>query len=193
MWNLAKQRADELWQKHQKDPISVKMWVIENPNSVFYYVKHALLNWIYQTKMIPLSPWESKLCGNVKWCQNMDKGMQLHSIQYLAQINIGYGNVFHFVKLLTNFKCFTRFNLLTLDCVFFSTFYTQCWCLKNGKMEYPLHSLSLEKAKKIASIQSYNHYHEECRMIGCHLLSLWTMFKLKSTSWSMITTSTNKS
>ncbi len=46
--------------------------------------------------------------------------MQLHWTQYLAQINIGYGNVFHFVKLLTIFKCSTTFNLLTMDCVFCS-------------------------------------------------------------------------
>jgi hypothetical protein len=36
------------------------------------------------------------------------------------------------------------------------------WCLMNGKMEYPLYSLSLEKAKTVTSIQSYNHYHKEC-------------------------------
>jgi hypothetical protein len=42
--NLAKKKVDELWQKHPKDPISVKMWVLENPNSVFYYVQHAPLD-----------------------------------------------------------------------------------------------------------------------------------------------------
>jgi hypothetical protein len=57
--------------------------------------------------------------------KNMDMGMQLHLTQRLAQINVGYGNAFHFVKLLTIFKCFTIFNLLTVDCVFFRTFYTQ--------------------------------------------------------------------
>jgi len=38
-WKLAKKWIDELWQKHYKDPISVRMWVVENPNSVFFYVQ----------------------------------------------------------------------------------------------------------------------------------------------------------
>jgi hypothetical protein len=145
-------RVDELLQKHQKIPINVRMWVLKNPNSVSIMLSMPLHIWIYQTKMIPLSPWESKLCGNVKWCQNMDKGVQLHLTQHLAQINVGYGNVFHFVKFLTIFKCSTTFNLLIVDCVFCSTLYTQWWCLMNGKMGYPLNSLSWEKTKKVTSI-----------------------------------------
>ncbi len=39
--NLVKKRIDELWQKHPKDPINVEMWVLENSNSIFYYVKLA--------------------------------------------------------------------------------------------------------------------------------------------------------
>jgi hypothetical protein len=31
----------------------------------------------------------------------------------------------------------------------------QRWCLMNDKMEYPWHSLSLEKVEKVTSIQSY--------------------------------------
>jgi hypothetical protein len=31
-------------EKHPKDPINVRMWVMENPNLVFYYVQHALLD-----------------------------------------------------------------------------------------------------------------------------------------------------
>jgi enoyl reductase-like protein len=50
----------------------------------------------------------------------MDKGVQLHLTQHLAQINAGNGNVSHFVKLLTIFKCFTSFNLLTVDYYFWS-------------------------------------------------------------------------
>jgi hypothetical protein len=42
--NLVKKRANELWHKHPKDPINVKMWVMENPNLVFYYVQHAFLD-----------------------------------------------------------------------------------------------------------------------------------------------------
>jgi hypothetical protein len=39
--NLSRKRRNELWQKHPKDPMSVRMWVMENPNSNFYYVEHA--------------------------------------------------------------------------------------------------------------------------------------------------------
>jgi hypothetical protein len=39
--NLAKKRIDELWQKHCKDPINVRMWVLENHDSIFFYVQHA--------------------------------------------------------------------------------------------------------------------------------------------------------
>jgi hypothetical protein len=42
--NLGKNKANELWQKQPKDPISVKMWVLESPYSSFYYVQHALLD-----------------------------------------------------------------------------------------------------------------------------------------------------
>jgi hypothetical protein len=42
--NVAKKRVDELWQKHPKDPISVKMWVMENLKSMFYYVEHVLMD-----------------------------------------------------------------------------------------------------------------------------------------------------
>jgi hypothetical protein len=64
--NLAKKRANELWRKHQKDPINVKMWVLKNRDSIFYYVEHAPLNLNIPNQDEPLSPWESKLCGNVK-------------------------------------------------------------------------------------------------------------------------------
>jgi hypothetical protein len=40
--NFAKKRVNELWQKHPKDPINVRMWVLKN--SVFYYVQHAPLD-----------------------------------------------------------------------------------------------------------------------------------------------------
>jgi len=39
--NLAKNKVNELWQKHFKDPISVRMWVLENPELVFFYLEHA--------------------------------------------------------------------------------------------------------------------------------------------------------
>jgi hypothetical protein len=39
--NLAKKLTNELWQKHRKDPINVRMWVLENLNSIFFYVQHV--------------------------------------------------------------------------------------------------------------------------------------------------------
>jgi hypothetical protein len=64
--NLAKKWVDELWQKCQKDPLSLKMWVLENPKSIFYYVEHAPLDLNISNQDDTLSPWESKLHGNVK-------------------------------------------------------------------------------------------------------------------------------
>ena len=42
--NLAKIRHEALWQKHPTDPISVKMWIEENPELVFCYREHGLLD-----------------------------------------------------------------------------------------------------------------------------------------------------
>jgi hypothetical protein len=50
--NLTKKSIDdhELWQKHFKDPINVKMWVLNNLNLVFYYVQHASLDFNLLTR-----------------------------------------------------------------------------------------------------------------------------------------------
>ena len=42
--NICKKRAQELWEKHASDPISVRMWVHENPKYVFYYQEHGLMD-----------------------------------------------------------------------------------------------------------------------------------------------------
>jgi hypothetical protein len=42
--NLAKKRADKLWKKHPKDPINVRMWLLENLELVFFYFEHVLLD-----------------------------------------------------------------------------------------------------------------------------------------------------
>ena len=44
MQNLARKRADELWQKHPNETKSVKMWKIKNSEMVFFYQDHALLD-----------------------------------------------------------------------------------------------------------------------------------------------------
>jgi hypothetical protein len=36
--------AEDLWQKHEKDAVSVCMWKDENPKCVFYYQEHGLLD-----------------------------------------------------------------------------------------------------------------------------------------------------
>jgi hypothetical protein len=41
--NLTKKKVDELWQKDLKDLVSVKIWVMKNPKSMFYYVEHVMM------------------------------------------------------------------------------------------------------------------------------------------------------
>ena len=38
--NLSNKRAEELWQKHPKDSTSVRMWMQENMDSVFFYQEY---------------------------------------------------------------------------------------------------------------------------------------------------------
>ena len=42
--NICRKRAEDLWEKHPSDPISVRMWTMENPDSVFYYQEHSLMD-----------------------------------------------------------------------------------------------------------------------------------------------------
>ena len=35
--NICHKRADELWMKDPSDPINICMWMLEHPNSVFFY------------------------------------------------------------------------------------------------------------------------------------------------------------
>ena len=42
--NVVRKRAEELWMKHPSDPISVRMWTTENPDNVFYYQEHSLMD-----------------------------------------------------------------------------------------------------------------------------------------------------
>ena len=42
--NICRKRAEELWEKHPSDPVSVRMWVMENPVNVLYYQEHSLLD-----------------------------------------------------------------------------------------------------------------------------------------------------
>ncbi len=70
-----KEKKNELWQKHAEDLMSVQMWVMENPNSIFYYVMPQWI-WTCQTKMIPHSHLASKPFGKQKWWQSLDTRVQ---------------------------------------------------------------------------------------------------------------------
>jgi hypothetical protein len=48
--NICRKRAEDLWEKHPSDPISVRMWAAENPDSVFYYQEHSLMDLNSQTQ-----------------------------------------------------------------------------------------------------------------------------------------------
>jgi hypothetical protein len=47
---LGKKKPKELWHKHHKDLINVRIWVLENHDSIFYNVQHALLDLNSQTQ-----------------------------------------------------------------------------------------------------------------------------------------------
>jgi hypothetical protein len=42
--NIAKLRAQEMWQKHNNDALSVRMWTEENRDCVFIYQEHETLD-----------------------------------------------------------------------------------------------------------------------------------------------------
>ena len=44
VYNLCKKRATQLWQKHARDPLSVRMWKEENEESVFHYHEFGNIN-----------------------------------------------------------------------------------------------------------------------------------------------------
>ena len=48
--NICRKRAEELWEKHPYDPVSVRMSAAENPNSVFYYQEYSLMDLNYQSQ-----------------------------------------------------------------------------------------------------------------------------------------------
>ena len=48
--NICRKRAEDLWEKHPSDPISVRMWAAENAESVFYYQEHSLMDLNSQTQ-----------------------------------------------------------------------------------------------------------------------------------------------
>jgi hypothetical protein len=88
--NFAQQQVDELWQKHQKDPISVNMWVLENLDSVFFYVQHPPMDLNSRTQDDTLftlgiqTPWQLEIL------QNLGMAIQYVLMQHLALIKAGY-------------------------------------------------------------------------------------------------------
>jgi hypothetical protein len=43
IYNIAKKRVQELYQKHKNDAISVRMWTEKNPEFFFIYQEHELV------------------------------------------------------------------------------------------------------------------------------------------------------
>ncbi len=88
--NLPKKQVDELWQKHRKDPISVRMWVLENPNSIFFYVQHAPMDLNSQTQddtpftLGIQTPWQLEIM------QKFGHGNAIFGMQHLALIKARY-------------------------------------------------------------------------------------------------------
>ena len=48
--NICCKSAEELWMKDPSDPISVRMWTLEHPDSVFFYQEHSLMDLNYSTQ-----------------------------------------------------------------------------------------------------------------------------------------------
>jgi hypothetical protein len=44
VYNLAKKRAQELYEKHKVDAVSVRMWAEENTDSVFFFQEHGSID-----------------------------------------------------------------------------------------------------------------------------------------------------
>jgi hypothetical protein len=42
--NLAKKRAEELYQRHKNDALSVRMWTEENADAVFFFQEHETID-----------------------------------------------------------------------------------------------------------------------------------------------------
>jgi len=88
--NLAKKQANELWQKHCKDPINVRMWVLENPDSIFFYVQHAPTDLNSQTQddtpftLGIQTPWQLEIM------QKFGMVVQYLLMQHLALIKARY-------------------------------------------------------------------------------------------------------
>jgi len=119
---LAKKWVDELGQKHRKDPLNVKMWDLENLESIFYYVEHAPLDLnISNQDDTPFT-----LGIKTTWqCDVMTKYGQGSSITFNTTFGTNQCRVWH---------CFPYFEivyfyvlqhyLLTLHCVFCNILYT---------------------------------------------------------------------
>ena len=48
--NICRKRAEDPWEKHLSDPISVRMWAAKNQDNVFYYQEHLLMDLNSQTQ-----------------------------------------------------------------------------------------------------------------------------------------------
>jgi hypothetical protein len=84
---------NELWQKHPKDPISVRTRVLENLDSIFNYSQHALLdlNWPIENDTLFMLIIQIEI---------MEKCGHHNSISFNASFNM---NQIHYMKCIRNF------------------------------------------------------------------------------------------
>jgi hypothetical protein len=69
-----------------------------------------------------------------------------------------------------------------MDYLFWSTLLYTMMVFDEWQNGVPIEFIVIGKTEKMTTIESYNHYHIKCQMIGCHLLLLSTTLKLKSMS-----------
>ncbi len=110
--NLTKKKINELWHKHPKDPISVRMWVLKNLHSIFNYVQHAPLD-----LNLPIEDDTLFMLGIQ--IEMMKKCGHHNSISFNATFNTNQNKVnlfFHYMK------CIKKFIVPNVCNVYFSIF-----------------------------------------------------------------------
>ncbi len=107
-----KKKVDELRQKHRKDPISVRIWVWKNLDSIFYYVEHAVLD-----LNIPIQDDTPFTLGiQTTWqCEMMSKYGQANAIAFDTTFGTNQCKVwqcFPFCEIIDNFQMFYNFQAI---------------------------------------------------------------------------------
>jgi hypothetical protein len=154
VYNLAKKRAEELYQKHKIDAVSVQMWAEENPDSVFFFQQHESID-------LTEAPWPVctyTLGIQTDWqLQVMAKYGDRSAVLFDATFGTNTPRVKFLMTHTYCNSCFARpctlslflqqaylslclfqlFKEITVPC---STPCTPSWCLMSGTTEYLLHT-----------------------------------------------------